>query len=779
MKSLKKILLFFFILTAFQGLVYSQATLISGTVKDSLTGELLAGAAVIEANSNNASSTNQYGFFTLRPKTNSPSLIISYVGYITKTVTFFSLEDTLLSIPLVSSNKLSEVIIFGNKPLQSVSSSSELSIPLNLTKELPSFMGEPDILKAIQHFPGVQSGVEGTSGIHVRGGSPDQNLILIDEVPVYNVGHLMGFFSVFNTDALRSTTFIKGGLPARYGGRLSSVIDVKMKEGNLNNFSLRGNIGLLSSQITVEAPILKSKLGFMLAARRTYYDLFFSPILRLTTNTTAGYHFYDINGSINYRIDSKNSIYYSLYNGKDKGHVAPDTRVTFAENNQLSWGNNIHSIRWNHVFNNGVFSNLTLAYSGYNYRNSRSFINTLSSSLLPEIIEENEYTAAINDLIMKYSFEQSMLKNHQLRYGIEFISHFYKPGQTSLFSSKQQIDTLILARKIRANELAAYIEDEITTSEKFTLSLGVRTSLFSVDDTTYYSFEPRIGLLLKTGERGALKASYTRATQYIGLLTSTSVGLPTDLWIPSTQYIPPQRSDLFVLGYHYNLKWANFTSEIFYKEMKGLVEFREGASFMLGRENWDELIAVGHGEAYGIEILAEKNLGKIKGWISYTLSKNQRHFPEIDLSFPYKYDRRHNLTLTGKYNFNVNKSLSATWIYYSGENITLSEIRHLSYPALANAMYLPNQVLPGLSTVEVFTERNNFQMEPYHRLDLGYSVDKKKGNKFVTWRFGIYNAYSRKNTFFALMLENDDDEIYLAKYSFTPIMPYIRYEVKF
>ncbi len=781
MKPEIRICLFSFILlvNSFASLIYSQSTLISGTVSDSISGEFLSGAVVIEVESNLASTTNHYGFFTLKPKSNHPNITISYVGYIEKTISIQDLNDTILNIKLVSSNELSEVIIFGNKPLQNVSGSSEITIPLKLSKKLPSFMGEPDILKTIQHLPGVQTGVEGTSGIHVRGGSPDQNLMLIDEVPVYNVGHLMGFFSVFNTDAIRSTNFIKGGFPARYGGRLSSVIDVKMKEGNLNEFKLNGNIGLLSSQLMVEAPIVKNKLGFMLAARRTYYDLFFSPILRMTTNSRAGYNFYDLNGSLNYCINDKNSIYYSLYNGLDKGHIEPDVRSKLSENNQLKWGNNIHSLRWNHIFNKGIFSKLTFAYTGYRYTNSRSFTDTQSSTLFPETVVESGYTARINDLILKYNVEQTNITNHQLRYGLGITRHKYRPGETSIFSKEQQIDTMIIAREISAFEINGYFEDAISISDRLKINIGAHLSSFNVDDTSYYSFEPRVSILLKIGERGALKGSYTKATQYIGLLTSTNVGLPTDLWIPATKIIPPQRSHQFVLGYHYNMKWANLTTEIFYKEMTGLVEFREGASYMLGRENWDELIAIGNGEAYGIEFLAEKNLGKITGWLSYTLSKNQRHFIDIDPSFPYKYDRRHNISLSGAYNFSKKRSLSASWVYYSGENITLSNARYLSHPALIFRDFSFAYILPGLSTVESFPERNNFKMDAYHRLDIGYSLNKKKKNSDITWRFGVYNVYSRKNTFFSMMLENDDDEVYLAKFTFAPIMPYIRYEFKF
>lgn len=775
----KFICVFLFIIILGCEKVCSQVVEYSGVVSDSLTGEFLSGAVVLESNTNNATTTNQYGFFSIGIEADSAEFEVRYVGYIPKEYSCRSLVDSVIDISLNSSNKLSEVIVFGNQAMQKVSGSSEISLPLNLIKKMPALLGEPDLLKSIQRFPGVQTGVEGTSGIYVRGGSPDQNLILIDEVPVYNVGHLLGFFSVFNSDAIRSTTFIKGGLPARYGGRLSSVIDVKVKEGNLKQQNIKGSIGLLSTQIMVEAPIVKEKLGFMIAARRSFYDVVFSPIVKVTTGTSAGYFFYDINGSMQYRVNKKNSIFYSLYNGKDKGHVTLDISPEFAEKNQLKWGNHIQTIRWNHIFNNNIFSNLTIAYSNYAYSSSRSIHKIPFSILTPEIVNQQSYFASIDDYSIKYRFEQTNLKNHQLGYGLGVSYHMYKPGETSLFSSSYTIDTTIIARNISAIEFSAFFEDIVSVTDKFKINLGVHSSSFLVDDTTYYSIEPRVSFLYKLGQHNSLKGSYTKSTQYIGLLTSSGVGLPTDLWIPSTRKIPPQRAVQYVLGYHHNTKWINLSTEIFYKEMRGLVEFSEGASFLLGRTDWDELISTGHGEAYGIEFLAEKNFGKVSGWISYTLSKNQRHFIDIDPSFPYKYDRRHNLSISGVYNFSTKRNISASWIFYSGENITISNIRYLSHPALVTGYYQENSVLPGLSTIEAFTERNNFKMTPYHRLDIGYSKSKMKENKKIVWRFGVYNAYSHMNTFYTIMLENDKKEVNLVKLSFAPIMPYFRYEFNF
>lgn len=759
-------------------LIMSQQRIVSGFVKDVDSGEPLAGAYVFDSISTRGSSANEYGFFSQTIDIRSTHIRISYVGYDPQIFCLDSVEQELETYYLRTNNSFDEVFVFGTQSLQRVSGSSQIKLPLSLVKSQPSLLGEPDLFKTIMLLPGVQTGVEGTAGLHVRGGSSDQNLILLNEMTLYNVNHLLGFLSVFNMDAMRSATFLKGGLPARYGGRLSSVLDVKMKEGNLKEFHGIASIGLLSSQLMMEGPILKEKIGYMIAARRTYSDLLYRPILISKSDVNGGYSFYDINGNLYWNLNERNSLYYSLFNGNDKGFLNEDYSAETSQKIKIRWGNTAQAIRWNHVYNTRAFSNLSLTYSSYRYLNNRAFLQT-ENLFNKEIITENSYSASIKDIAVKYGMEQNIGTHHQLQYGIAATYHVYKPGITSVYSMREGIDSSIIARKVEAVEIRGYVEDHILLFDKLEINVGMHLSSFFVDDTSYASIEPRISGVFHIGEKGSVKASYSRLSQYVGLLSSTCIGLPTDLWIPATRQIPPQSSELFVLGYHHFTKWMNLSVEAYYKSMDGLVEYKQGASYNLGRESWEELVAVGTGEAYGIEFLGEKNFGKVSGWISYTLSKNTRHFPEIDDSFPYKYDRRHNLSFTGIYNFSKRTGLSFIWVYYSGENVTLSNARYVTYPGLTSDYQFNAEWFPGLSTVENFTDRNNLQLEPYHRLDIGMTIKKMKKKSERIWRFGIYNIYNRQNTFFIMMYEDEEDVISLNKYSFTPIMPYVRYEIKF
>ena len=757
--------------------IHGQNLSFSGFVNDSASGDPLVGAYVFDSISMRGCSSNGYGYFSLTLDSLSTQLRISYVGYETKTFELDRTEFEPVNYNLSSHNTFDEVLIFGSQPIQKASGSSEINIPLSMVKQMPSFLGEPDLYKTILLLPGVQSGIEGAAGLHVRGGSSDHNLILLDEVPLYNVNHLMGFFSVFNMDAIRSASFIKGGIPARYGGRLASVLDVKMKEGNTDEFSGVASIGLLSSQFMLEGPIKKSEFGYMVAARRTYSDLIYRPILSGTSGVNAGYHFYDINGSLSYKVNKRNGLFYSLFYGNDKGYVKENNSAIKSEEISLKWGNTAHSFRWNHVYNSNTFSNLTAAYSGYKYlfgRTSNELINNSN-----ELLSENSYSAYIRDVILKYDIEQVLGTNQRLQYGISGNYHFYKPGISSVYSKVKEVDSVILARGVEALELHGYFEDRIELFGKLAVNAGIHLSSFHVDDTAYYSIEPRLSAVLNIGKRGALMGSYSWLTQYVSLLTSAYLGLPTDLWIPTTKKIPPQKSHLFVLGYHQTSRWFNFSIEAYYKTMNGLIEYKQGASYKLGRESWEELVAFGTGEAYGLEFLVEKDFGRISGWISYTLSKNTRHFPDIDDSFPYKYDRRHNFSVSGLYKISKKISLSVIWMFYSGENVTFSNARYLTYPGIATDYKFNSSTFPGLMTVESFSDRNNFQLEPYHRLDVGFSFNKQKKRGERVWRLGVYNLYNRQNTSYILVLENDEGYLNLNKYSFTPVMPYFRYEFRF
>jgi len=761
------------------GHLAAQSFIVSGFVKDEDSGEALTGAYVFDSISMRGCSANSYGFFSMVIDSARAKLLISFVGYRKEIFEVNDLEKEGVVYHLITDNIFEEVLVFGSRPINRVSGSSEIHLPLRMIREMPNFLGEPDLFKAIMRLPGVQTGVEGTAGLHVRGGSPDQNLVLLDEVPLYNVNHLLGFFSVFNMDAIRSATFIKGGLPARYGGRLASVIDVKMKEGNLKEFKGAGSVGLLSSQLMVEGPIVKEKIGFMAAIRRTYSDLIYRPILAIASDVRAGYHFYDANGTLYWNRNPGNSFYYSIYLGDDKGFMKEKEPFgTTHQDINMKWGNTANVLRWNHVFNQRTFSNLSLASTSYRYLNSREY-EKYDEATGKDYMTGNLYRTSVQDFLLKYDVEQRVGRNHEFRYGFNGTYHFYQPGATQITNESTNLDSTIVARKIRAQEVHIYAEDKIVLFDRLEINAGFHLSSFFVDDTAYLSPEPRLSALLRFGEGAAIKASYSRLSQYAGLLTSAHVGLPTDLWIPTTRSISPQRSDLWVLGYHHTLDWMNFSLEAYYRKMSGLVEFKQGASYYLGREEWESLVAKGTGEAYGLEFLAEKNFGRLSGWLAYTLSWNNRHFPGIDEDFPYKYDRRHNLSLTGVYKVSERTAISLNWVYYSGENVTFSEARYLTYPGLTTGFERNKEWFPGLSTAESITDRNNLKMPAYHRLDLGISLKKQKKKGEQVWRFGIYNAYNRQNTSFMMMYENEDDYVKFNRYSFTPFMPYVRYEFRF
>ncbi|MFO7933350.1 MAG: TonB-dependent receptor plug domain-containing protein [Bacteroidales bacterium] len=779
MNRILHIFLFFSCLYLLGGHLAAQSFVVSGFVKDEDSGEALAGAYVFDSISMKGYSANSYGFFSMAIDSAKAKLLISFVGYQKKIFEVSDLVEEGVVYKLKTDNTFEEVLVFGSRPIDRVGGSSEIQLPLKTIREMPNFMGEPDLFKAIMLLPGVQSGVEGTAGLHVRGGSPDQNLVLLDEVPLYNVNHLLGFFSVFNMDAIRSASFIKGGLPARYGGRLASVLDVKMKEGNLKEFKGTGSLGLLSSQLTVEGPIVKEKIGYMAAIRRTYSDLIYRPILAIASDVRAGYHFYDANGTLYWNRDPRNNFYYSFYLGDDKGFMKEkDPYGSANQDIRIKWGNMANVLRWNHVFNPRIFSNLSFAFTSYRYLNSREY-EKYDEPTGKDYMTGNLYRTSVRDFLLKFNVEQKVGGNHELQYGFNYTYHFYQPGTSEFTNESTSLDSLIVARKIRAQEIHLYAEDKVVLFDWLEINTGFHLSSFFVDDTAYLSPEPRFSALLKFEERAAIKASYSRLSQYAGLLTSAHVGLPTDLWIPTTRSIPPQRSDLWVLGYHHTLDWMNFSLEAYYRKMIGLVEFKDGASYYLGRENWENLVATGTGEAYGLEFLAEKNFGRLSGWMAYTLSWNNRHFPGIDEDFPYKYDRRHNLSLTGVYKVSDRTAISLSWVYYSGENITLSEARYITYPGLTTGFEWNKESFPGLSTAESIPDRNNLKMPAYHRLDLGISLmkQKKKGDRI--WRFGIYNAYNRQNTSFVMMYENEKDNVKFNRYSFTPFMPYVRYEFRF
>ena len=777
-----RFIVIFFVLTSVAS--WAQKFTINGFLKDAATGEILIGATAINVKTKAGTTTNVHGFYSLTQNSDSIVLSFSYVGYQPQRIAFFLAYDTSLSISLVS-NVLDEVVIESSKadPIHEINQMSTINIPIEQIKAMPAFLGEVDVLKVLQLLPGVQSGNEGSSGLYVRGGGPDQNLILLDGVPVYNASHLFGFFSVFNADAINHVDLIKGGFPARYGGRLSSVIDINMKEGNMKEIKGEGSVGIIAAKATVEGPIVKDKTSFLISARRTYIDVLARPIIKATSEgTVAGYFFYDLNMKVNHVINPRNRIYASTYLGDDKAYaryedfyVNGNERTDYDEEFGLKWGNIISAIRWNRIITPKLFANLTTTYSRYRFdvfSEYKEEITTPTST--QKNFSKDQYRSGIKDWATKIDFDWLPQPNHYVRFGANAIDHTFSPGVYS-FRSDVEPDTLFGTPNIKANEFAVYVEDDIKLSDRLKINTGSHFSAFIVEGRWYTSWQPRISTRFLLGDNISLKASYARMTQFIHLLTNAGLGLPTDLWVPSTSQVKPQQANQVAIGLAKTWRQFEFSVEGYYKKMSNLIEYKDGASYVNLEEDWQDKVAVnGKGESYGAEVLLQKKKGSLSGWVGYTLSWANRQFEELNYGkwFPYKYDRRHDMSVVLAHTWNKRMDFSMAWVFGTGNAITLPTAE---YDGAATAMQGNYYNQP----IRYYESRNNFRMRSYHRLDLSFSFwkDKKWGQR--KWTLGVYNAYSRQNPFFMDLTYDRDRNRKFVQYSLFPFIPSITYSFKF
>jgi hypothetical protein len=743
----------------------AQHITISGYVSDKKSGERLIGAVVYLPDLKAGTASNNFGFYsiTIPSSADSADLRAAYVGYTTFERKISLTQNIVLNIELGETKELKEVVVSAQKAaLHERTQMSAIDLPIQTIKSLPAFLGEPDIMKAIQLLPGIQAGNEGTSGLYVRGGSPDQNLILLDGVPVYNASHLFGFFSVFNADAIRSVEVIKGGFPARYGGRLSSVIDINMKEGDKNKIHGEGGIGIIASRLTLEGPIQKGKSSFMVSGRRTYIDVLAAPFMKGTSK--GGYYFYDLNGKANFTLGKKDHVYVSGYFGNDKFYFSDkssDGNSTSTFGAGIRWGNITAVGRWNHEFNPKLFGNLTTYYSRYRFSVSAESGSTTNG------ITENfllKYLSGIDDLAAKYDFDIIPSPNHYIRVGTGVIAHTYTPGaQTTKISySGLTSDTTVGQKAIYGTETDTYIEDDVKITSKLKANLGVHFAGFFVRDKFYSSIQPRVALRYLINEQLSAKGSFVQMNQYINLLTNSSIGLPTDLWVPSTDKIPPQLSRQAAAGlaYTHNAGYE-FSLEGYYKTMDNIIEYREGASFFNSTTGWEDKVESGKGTSYGAEVFVQKKKGKFTGMLGYTLSWTNRKFANLNngQTFPYKYDRRNDFKVAGVYTLSKRIELSAEWVYGTGNAITLP----IGYYQGANG-----------EEITVYGSRNGYRMPSYHRGDVSirFSKEKKWGSR--SWILGAYNVYNRKNPFF---IYNDSGTFKMV--SLFPIIPSVSYQFKF
>lgn len=750
---------------------FAQEFTISGYIKNGTTGEVLIGANIYNFNQGNGTSTNTYGFFSYTTSRDSVDLLISYVGYQSKHIRFYLKEDTTLNIGLSQGEELDEIVVTADRRIEEVTQMSAVSVPIRQIKAMPQILGEVDILKALQMIPGVQSGTEGTSGLYVRGGGPDQNLILLDGVPVYNASHLFGFVSVFNADAVNNVKLIKGGFPARYGGRLSSVVDITLKEGNTEELKGAGAVGLLSSKITLDGP-LSDKTTFLISGRRTYIDILARPLIKSQTDGegVAGYYFYDLNAKINHKFSNKNRVYLSGYFGKDKAYQRTN-REGYKDEFGLQWGNITTAFRWNHVYNPKLFSNLTLTYSRYQFE---VFENQLNKYIAygETVTDESSrrYFSGIYDFAARADFDFIPSPRHSIKFGGTAIRHRFNPGAYA-FTAARQPDIEPEKNQTYATEFFVYAEDDFELTGKLKFNVGVHFSGFSVDNMLYTSVQPRIAFNYLLPNRIALKGSYTRMTQYIHLLTNSGIGLPTDLWVPATSRIKPQQARQVALGLAKTVEGFEISLEGYYKKMHNLIVYKDGATYLEMQGDWQDKVTSGDGESYGAELFIQKKFGKWSGWLGYTLAWNNRQFDAVNFGepFPFKYDRRHDINLVLSYSPHKGLQYSLGWVYGTGNAVTLPTHR---YPKAGSK---PHE---AFRAIKYYKGRNGYRMPAYHRLDLSVSWTKQKSWGERTWTIGVYNAYSRRNPFY-IDIESRKGEKHFIQYSLFPIIPSVTYSFKF
>ena len=747
---------------------------ISGYVRDGATGESLPGVAVVHPASGQGTTTNTYGFYslTLAPSTDSVKLLVSALGY----------ERLRLAQPAgrsftrdfrlkASSAELAGVEVVGSREEKIAESTrmGTINVPVAQIKLLPALFGETDVLKVLQLLPGVQGGGEGSSGLYVRGGSPDQNLILLDGTPVYNASHLFGFFSVFNADAIKNVELIKGGFPARYGGRLSSVVDISMKEGNMQKLHGEGAIGIIASRLTLEGPIKKDTASFIFSARRTYIDILARPLIKANADgLVAGYYFYDLNGKLNWKVGPRDRLYLSGYNGYDEFYANDETtkgEEYSKQKSSLGWGNRTAALRWNHIVNDRLFLNTHFTYTRYQFNVGIEQDDRFreNGQLRNEKFSLN-YLSNIQDLSVKSDFDYVPNPNHYIRFGGQYIRHLFRPGALQTDGSSDPTQNRATGRRISADEASVYAEDDMKVTDRLKVNVGLRVNNFLVDKKLYPSIEPRLAARFLLTEEWALKAAYARTTQYVHLLTNSGVGLPTDLWVPATAKIKPQTAQQFSLGAARNLRFHDedfeLSLETYYKPMNNLIEFKEGADFVgTSDDGYENKITSGQGWAYGAELFLQKKTGKTTGWIGYTLSWSNRRFAELNqgLLYPYKYDRRHDFKLVVIHEFSPTLTLSGTFVYGTGQAVTLSQGRYALGP---------------YDTFEDYGTRNSYRMAAYHRMDLDLSHTKKKRWGEVVNSFSVYNAYNRRNPYFIYLgRAADSNDLSYRQVSLFPILP--------
>ena len=793
---------------------------VSGFVRDKRSAESLIGASVYEAHSRVGTASNNFGFFSLTLPSGNITIRSSYIGYTSHQHILNGLErDTVLTIELEPSASLEEVVITGqSNDKQSVLSTQMGALEINqqTIRSTPVMFGEADIIKTLQLTPGVSAGTEGTAGMYVRGGNVDENLFLIDGNPVYQINHIGGIFSAFNPEAISGMDFFKSGFPSRYGGRLSSVVDVHTKEGNMKEYHGSASIGLISGNLNFEGPIIKDRTSFNIGLRRTWLDVLSAPAVAIANKITkkdgtrlrARYAFHDLNLKVNHIFNDRSRMYLSLYNGNDvlKGGSTDfpdqdsDNNYNYDSDVSLRWGNIMATAGWTYVFNNRLFGKVSGVFTRYHSRlrnTEHDVVGNEGDEDYSDSFRENETNTGITDFGLRTSFDYLPASAHHIRFGGDYLVHRFHPEYNRSVAYEKNEETSVEIGREFANDLlwgheaGVYAEDDWTLSSAVRLNAGLRFSLFNVQGKTYTGLEPRVSLRWLLDDNLSFKASYSRMNQYVHLISNSFISLPTDAWMPVTRKLKPLISDQVSAGFYYNLnKEYNFSVEGYYKTLDNLLEYRDGHTFTPSFVNWEDKLTAGEGRSYGAEFMVRKETGRTTGWVGYGLSWSDRQFDELNQGarYPARFDNRHKLNIVVMHKISPKVELSAAWSYASGNHVTLS-LENYYENGTGSPTNNDNRYMGASESIDYYEGRNNYQLPAYHRLDLGIKIyrPKKKGRMGI-WTVSIYNVYSRMNPFMIYKSDKtvpDPGSSYgknvpvFKTIGIMPIIPSISYTYKF
>lgn len=778
----------------FAGLVQGQiAVKIGGLTKESISQENINGVTVFYKEKKQSVLSNDVGFFSLNVNAgDTATLIFSHTSFESKTIRFLFVKDTFFVVSLFPATKeLQEIKVQATNLNNENADLGVVSIPIKTLAKIPSLFGEKDLIKAIQLLPGVQTGSEGNTGYYVRGGGEDQNLILLDGTTIYNISHLFGFFSLFPADAIKNVELIKGGFPARYSGRLSSVLDIKLKDGNKQK--IQGNIsaGLLSSKISIEGPVKKSKSSFMITGRRTYIDLLAKPFLQ-SNNNKNGYNFYDGIAKLNFILTQKSNLSISVYGGRD--NYSATVKEVNQSNNQIvskatsrsgmQWGNFTAAIKWNMIVNSKMSFNQSLNYTRYNYKTEYvSEVKDIDGNSIPQKSYAYLFESSVGEISYKSEIDWFVSDKAKIKSGIGYSHQLFTPSSALLRSNNNGLP--VAERRSSGNTPADlglfFVEGIFSLNHRIQMNVGLHNSLYAINSKSFFSIQPRLTGKYLMNEQSNLQGSFSYIVQPIHLLTNNGPGLPVDLWVPATKNVPPQRAFQYSFGYLIKPKTGYEVSiDMYYKVMQRVIEYAEGANFINSADDWEKRVETGNGISYGAEFFLQKKAGMFTGWIGYTLSWSKRKFDNLNNGnwFWYKYDHRHDIKLVFIYEPSIKFDLSFNFVFNSGNKVTIPDI---VYTGLQNGFpqnYAGFMLDVNSQIILNSSSRNNFNFKTYHRSDISFNFNKEKKRGTRTWNISVYNIYSRRNPYFYYLKENSNGNLTLTQFSLFPILPSVSYQFK-